>query len=353
MKSSNSKDLSNNSFFKRCDSESQHPFVMLPRALIVDANISPQCRWLISYLLALPPTQTISVPQVYREQGLSKDRIYPMINEAIQHGYLKRDTWLEEGKKRYCYTVSQEPKFKNVLLCRENQDAEQCRENQDTETCLKQQISLAKSVSKNPQGERECKDRGYRGKEREGEGASRVGPKTEGGDPPEWGGETPPQTPPPLGELAPRTPKCDGFAAGSVRAAQDQDRFVQGPIHMAQSDYDKLIALHGPELIAQIAEDMTLYSHTHPREFKRYGSHYHVFLTWIRRRKKQEADAESRRQSYRPQAKENPRIVRGPHKTVADEEAILRKAMEDAGCYTPQDIEAKIDELYELRGVSR
>jgi hypothetical protein len=112
-----------------CQEEIDHPFVMVPRDLIRNPNISPECKWFISYLLSHSGKWKVSIPYVIKTQKISKNRIYPIINEAIEAGYVKREEYLTEGKKRYRYIVSREPKFKKFLLCPQNQDTE----NQDTE----------------------------------------------------------------------------------------------------------------------------------------------------------------------------------------------------------------------------
>ena len=117
------------SHIEPCHDEIEHPFVMVPRDLVRNPNISPECKWFISYLLSHSGKWKVSIPWVIKTQKISKNRIYPIINEAIESGYIKREEYLQEGKKRYRYLVSREPKFKKSLLCPQNQDTE----NQDTE----------------------------------------------------------------------------------------------------------------------------------------------------------------------------------------------------------------------------
>lgn len=119
----------NATHFQGCEEEVDHPFVMVPRNILRNPNLSPECKWFISYLLSHTGKWRVSIPFVIKTQKISKNRIYPIINEAIEAGYLKRDVYLVEGKKRFQYTVSREPKFKKSLLCPQNQDTE----NQDTE----------------------------------------------------------------------------------------------------------------------------------------------------------------------------------------------------------------------------
>ncbi len=117
------------SSFEPLEEELEHPFVMVPMAIIRNPDISPEGKWFLSYLLSHTKKWRISVPYIIKSQKISKNRIYPIINECMEAGYLKRETYLENGMKKYRYFVSREPKFKKSLLCPQNQDTE----NQDTE----------------------------------------------------------------------------------------------------------------------------------------------------------------------------------------------------------------------------
>lgn len=112
------------SYFQPVEDEIEHPFVMIPNELIRDPNLSPKCKWFIAYLLSHSGKWKISIPQIMRSQRISKNQMYPMINLAIDSGYLKREEYLEKGKKRYRYLVSRTPKFKKILLCPHFRDTE-------------------------------------------------------------------------------------------------------------------------------------------------------------------------------------------------------------------------------------
>lgn len=141
------------SHFQPCQEELDHPFVMVPRELIRNPDISPECKWFISYLLSHTGKWKISIPYIIKNQKISKNRIYPIINEAIEAGYVKREEYLEEGKKRYKYTVSREAKFKKSLLCPQNQDTEkQDPENEDRREEQSISLSKDKSIERGEQG---------------------------------------------------------------------------------------------------------------------------------------------------------------------------------------------------------
>lgn len=147
----------NISHFEPCAAEIEHPFVMVPRDLIRNAEISPQCRWFIAYLLSHSGKWKISIPYIIKNQKISKNRIYRIINEAIEAGYLKREEFLDNGKKRYKYTVSREAKFKKCLLCPQNQDTEkQDPENEDRIEYQSKDLSNDKSLEREEQRERKA-----------------------------------------------------------------------------------------------------------------------------------------------------------------------------------------------------
>ena len=143
-------DFDLNATIQSCPDEADHPFVMIPRELIRDPNLSPECKWFISYLLSHSTNFKIRIPYVIKSQKISKNRIYPIINEAIKAGYVKREEYFEGGMKRFRYFVSRKPKFKEILLCPQNQDTEnQDPENEDSK--LYQSKSSSEDLEKKEQ----------------------------------------------------------------------------------------------------------------------------------------------------------------------------------------------------------
>lgn len=119
------------SIFQQCDADGEMPFAMIPNELIRNESISPNCRLLIIYLLSNAPGWKIYVNQMvdHFKSHLGRDKVYSVINEALGSGYLKRETYLESGKKRFKYIVSRTPKFKKEMLFPDFQYTER----QDTE----------------------------------------------------------------------------------------------------------------------------------------------------------------------------------------------------------------------------
>lgn len=103
-------------FIERCPHDSENPYAQISRHLIRDQSISPECRWLLIYLLSMDRGWKISVKQIWAHTkgfiGLKK--LYKIIKEACEAGYMKSEIKfkgnLKQGVKYY---LSETPKFKD------------------------------------------------------------------------------------------------------------------------------------------------------------------------------------------------------------------------------------------------
>jgi len=143
------------------DEISAHPndvtasYSIVPNSLIRDASISPQCRWLIIYLLSNKPGWKIKTSQLknHTKGFIGRDGIRNIMNEAIEAGYIKREVLLRttpRGKLRgYCYFVSSTPVFKKVLRETENQgpDDQGPEDTATKEILSKELLSLSNNSS--------------------------------------------------------------------------------------------------------------------------------------------------------------------------------------------------------------
>ncbi len=207
------------STFHPCPDEEEIPFVMVPRALLRDSSLSIEARWFISYLLSHSGNWKVSIPYIIRTQDISKNRIYPLINECIKAGYVRREDYLDKGKKRFKYYVSKHSKLKKSLLCPQNQDTEnQDPENEDTKLY---QYSSKEELKKN--------------KERE---------------------EAQPPTPPSFVQIK------------RVRIASDK--------------YEQLVKDFGSDKVSEMIERLDEYADINPKRFKQYACHSTVIRKWIR-----------------------------------------------------------------------
>jgi hypothetical protein len=103
---------------QRCPHDAENPYAQISRSLIRDETISPECRWLIIYMLSMKNGWKLSVKQIYAhvKKFIGMKRIYALLDEAIEARYIKREDRFEGNLKKGCtYFVSESPKFsKNV-----------------------------------------------------------------------------------------------------------------------------------------------------------------------------------------------------------------------------------------------
>jgi hypothetical protein len=116
------------SFIERCPHDEENPYTQILNSLIRDASLSPDCRWLLIYLLSNSKNWKISITQIVNHlkphRGYSRNSIYKLINEAIDAGYMKREQ-INKGKfGKVRYFLSERPKFKKELPRPQFQEAE-------------------------------------------------------------------------------------------------------------------------------------------------------------------------------------------------------------------------------------
>ncbi len=115
---------------QRSPHDEENPYAQILTALLEDENISPNCRWLICYLLKNRNGWKINIAQIVNhvKKHLGRDKVYKIIEEAMEAGYMMREIFHIRNKrggllKRCRYYVSERPKFKKVLCNPENQEA--------------------------------------------------------------------------------------------------------------------------------------------------------------------------------------------------------------------------------------
>ena len=90
-----------------------NPYVVINKNLLTDESLSPQCRFLLTFLLSKPADWNIQVDQLVTK-WLSKKAIYKIFHEAIEAGYLKREDIKKRGLKNGCiYYLAETPIYKN------------------------------------------------------------------------------------------------------------------------------------------------------------------------------------------------------------------------------------------------
>lgn len=112
---------------QRCPHDKENPYAQINRDLIRDESLSPECRWMLIYLLSMKDGWVISPKQIvnHLKGKMGRDRVYRMINEGIEAGYiLKEISIIGNLRQTVTYFVSETPKFKKILRHPEPQDTE-------------------------------------------------------------------------------------------------------------------------------------------------------------------------------------------------------------------------------------
>lgn len=110
---------------QRCPHDGENPYAQISRDLIRDASISPECRWMLIYLLSMKDGWTISISQIVNHlKGMvGRDKVYDMVNEAIEAGYIKKEIIKKGNLNQGCkYFVSERAKFKKCFRHSEIQE---------------------------------------------------------------------------------------------------------------------------------------------------------------------------------------------------------------------------------------
>jgi hypothetical protein len=115
-------DASEADSIERCPHDAENPYVIISRNILRDNEISPNCRWLICYLLSNDKGWHINRRQVaaHVKKFIGRDKTDSLFEEAIEAGYMKRVDILIKREKggalRRCkYYLSETKKFKKCF----------------------------------------------------------------------------------------------------------------------------------------------------------------------------------------------------------------------------------------------
>jgi hypothetical protein len=208
----------------------EEDLVIVTRRLVRESTLPFDTRGFICYLLSHEKSFHISMPWIMENQGISKNLIYRMVNQAIEAGYLKRIEWLDQGKKRYKYIVARTPKFKNSLLCPQKQDTE----NEDR----KEFRDLSKDKYINREEERDA-------------------------------GASPPEPPPPLLNLGLH-------------------------VKLSQEEYEKFCSQEGKSLVDEVIHDMDGKIENGTARKPKKNKYTFMLTKWISLHKKWEAERKAK-----------------------------------------------------------
>jgi hypothetical protein len=213
---------------QRCPHDAENPYAQISRSLIRDESISPECRWMLIYLLSMKDGWKLKIVQIYKhvKKFIGKNRVYELVQEAIEAGYIYREEKKVGNLKcGVTYFIAESPKFKKCFRRSDFREAES-RDPENHEALSNNNSSIT-----------------IEEKEKQGEQA--------------------PPTPPLSLPL-----------------------FTLNQITMAQEDYDKLCEQFGADVVKTKLEELDDYSRNTPKKFKEYKCHATTIRQWIRRDQK-------------------------------------------------------------------
>lgn len=134
---------------ERCPHDEENPYSQISNELIRDESISPNCRWLIIYLLSNKGNWKINVNQIknHVKSHIGKNKLYSIIKEAIEAGYMIREDYINNNLRRCKYFVSEKPKFKKFFL---RTDCLHPQKPHDKETISKEENIVKDNVLEKP-----------------------------------------------------------------------------------------------------------------------------------------------------------------------------------------------------------
>lgn len=98
--------------FQRSPHDKENPYAQISRALIRDETISPECRWMIIYFLSMRDDFKINIKQIWAhvKKFMGRNKVYCIIEEACEAGYMKREDKIVNNLKRgVIYYISESP----------------------------------------------------------------------------------------------------------------------------------------------------------------------------------------------------------------------------------------------------
>lgn len=108
---------------KRWAHDRQNPYVQIHNELPRNEKVPPEARLLLIYLLTNKDNWEIRVSQLisHFKPFWGRDKVYKIINQCIEHGYMQRDILKENGRHiGINYYVAEYPAFKEFLPLPEN-----------------------------------------------------------------------------------------------------------------------------------------------------------------------------------------------------------------------------------------
>ena len=114
--------MSHDTTIRRAQHDRKNPYVMVNKGLITNPALSPQCRWLLIFLLSHPNDWEIKASYIQQHleghKGYGRQSIRFLIKEAVSAGYMAVEYYTEGNLRRLRYLLYEEPQnSKNVSDC--------------------------------------------------------------------------------------------------------------------------------------------------------------------------------------------------------------------------------------------
>ncbi len=103
---------------QRAPHDRENPYALISRSLIRNESISPECRFLLTYLLSNKEGWIIYIPHLVNrfKEYWGRDKTYKIFNEAIRSGYIKKEHVRSGGKfMGSIYYLFESPDLKESL----------------------------------------------------------------------------------------------------------------------------------------------------------------------------------------------------------------------------------------------
>ena len=105
---------------QRCPHDKENPYVMVSRDLVREKSLSPECRWLLIYLLSNDSSFKIKIKTIINHleghKGYGRDGVRKMIQQLCEEGYMKRVLVMKGNLNNgFKYYISETPKFKECI----------------------------------------------------------------------------------------------------------------------------------------------------------------------------------------------------------------------------------------------
>jgi hypothetical protein len=100
---------------QRCEDDDELFFTSINNALLRNSEMSPESKWLVSYLLTHDKSFSASLTFIRDSQNIGRKKMSSMMKECEEHGYVKRIVYKGENNLlKTKFIVSSLPRFKII-----------------------------------------------------------------------------------------------------------------------------------------------------------------------------------------------------------------------------------------------